>query len=95
MAAEKQGAPTTTKKRTTGPPILPPINDNVSHLCASVPGAFTLLIPPLKWDAVDFTAAAAEPASLHSIMAMMASYAGKRAVAARHTWCCNKVRHRG
>ena len=30
MAAEKQGSPTTTKKRTTGPPILPPINDNVS-----------------------------------------------------------------
>ena len=46
VAAEKQGAPTTTKKRTTGPPILPPINDDVSHLCTSVPGAFTLLIPP-------------------------------------------------
>lgn len=32
LAAEKQGSPTTTKKRTTGPPILPPINDNVSWL---------------------------------------------------------------
>ena len=32
VAAEKQGAPTTTKKRTTGPPILPPINDNVGWL---------------------------------------------------------------
>ena len=51
VAAEKQGAPTTTKKRTTGPPILPPINDNVSHLCTSVPGASSLLIPPLEWDA--------------------------------------------
>ncbi len=39
MAAEKQGSPTTTKKRTTGPPILPPINDNVSpcesNLCVA------------------------------------------------------------
>ena len=29
VAAQEQGAPTTTKKRTSGPPILPPINDNV------------------------------------------------------------------
>jgi len=39
VAAEKQGSPTTTKKRTTGPPILPPINDNVSLLtvlCSAV-----------------------------------------------------------
>ena len=31
-AGQEQGAPTTTKKRTTGPPILPPINDNVRPL---------------------------------------------------------------
>ena len=46
MAAEKQGSPTTTKKRTTGPPILPPINDNVS--CLGLPQSVLCLRMPFQ-----------------------------------------------